>query len=69
MWWSRRWSVLEKESGLEEELRKWQAERARKQAPLAASTDTPVARDRRTVRINGRSVEIIKKPKRAAAQP
>lgn len=56
--------MLDKQSGLAEQLRQWQAERARKAdaAPLAASAP----RDRRTVRINGRDVEIVRKPRRPA---
>ncbi len=53
--------MLDKPSGIEEELRRWQAERARKDTQSVVST----ARDRRTVRINGREVEIVKKPRRA----
>lgn len=55
--------MLEKSSGLEEELRRWQAERARKTDDAGV---VATARDRRTVRVNGREVEIVKKPRRSA---
>ena len=56
--------MFDKESGLEEELRRWQAERARKTEVDVISTNS--AGDRRTVRINGREVEIVKKPRRSS---
>ncbi len=56
--------MLEKQqSGLEEELKRWRAERARKSDKDLSTAS--VSRDRRTVRINGREVEIVKKPRRA----
>lgn len=55
--------MLEKAQGLEEQLREWQAERARKGE--GGVTPPIAARDRRTVRINGREVEIVRKPRRA----
>ncbi len=56
--------MLDKGSGIEEELRRWQAERAQK----ATSEGTvSSARDRRTVRINGREVEIVKRPRRPSS--
>lgn len=55
--------MLEKASGLEEELRRWQAERARKNGDDVSVANA--ARERRTVRVNGREVEIVKKPRRS----
>lgn len=58
--------MLDKQqSGIEEELRRWQAERARKAA--APDRGSGSRRDRRTVQINGREVEIVKKPRRAGS--
>jgi hypothetical protein len=58
--------MLDKQqSGIEEELRRWQAQRARKEAD--ADLGGGSRRDRRTVRINGREVEIVKKPRRAGS--
>jgi hypothetical protein len=45
---------------LEDELRRWRADRARKQ------TSAPVSNDRRTVRVNGQEVVVVTKPKRPA---
>ena len=57
--------MLEKQpSGIEEELKRWQAERARNSEEGLSTAS--VSRDRRTVRINGREVEIVKKRRRAA---
>jgi len=55
--------MLGKASGLEEELRRWQAERSRKNDDDMSSS--AAARERRTVRVNGREVEIVKKPRRS----
>ena len=46
---------------LEDELRRWRADRARKQTPTAV-----VPNDRRTVRVNGQEVVVVTKPKRSA---
>jgi len=46
---------------LEDELRRWRADRVRKQ-----TTSTVVPNDRRTVRVNGQEVVIVTKPKRPA---
>jgi len=46
---------------LEDELRRWRANRARKQ-----TTTTAVPNDRRTVRVNGQEVVVVTKPKRSA---
>ncbi len=56
--------MLEKQTGIEQELKRWQAERARKSDKEMSAAGA--ARDRRTVRINGREVEIVKKPRRSA---
>ncbi len=50
-----------KSSGLEQELQRWREARARKQ--LAR----PILSDRRTVRVNGQEVVVVKKPKRVSA--
>jgi hypothetical protein len=47
---------------MESQLRKWREERARKQ-----STRQVAANDRRTVRVNGREVVVVTKPKRSAS--
>jgi len=49
-----------KQTDLEDELRRWRADRARKQ------TTHSVPNDRRTVRVNGQEVVVVTKPKRAA---
>ena len=51
-------------SDLEDELRRWRADRARKQTVRTAS---PI-NDRRTVRVNGQEVVVVTKPKRAAIE-
>ncbi len=56
--------MLDKGCGIEEQLRQWQAERARKSSEGMRAA--PLIRDRRTVRINGREVEIVRKPRRSA---
>lgn len=55
--------MLDKTGGLEEQLRQWQADRAQK--ARSASPVVPTVQDRRTVRINGRDVEIVRKPRRS----
>jgi len=50
-------------SDLEDELRRWRADRARKQSVRTASIN-----DRRTVRVNGQEVVVVTKPKRAAIE-
>lgn len=49
-----------KSSDLEDELRRWRADRARKHA------SGPAPNDRRTVRVNGQEVVVVTKPKRTA---
>lgn len=49
-----------KGSDLEGELRRWRADRARKQTVRQTITD------RRTVRVNGQEVVVVTKPKRSA---
>lgn len=53
--------MLDKAQGLEEQLRQWQAERVRE----GENRVTPPLGARRTVRINGREVEIVRKPRRS----
>jgi hypothetical protein len=53
--------MLDKAQGLEEQLRQWQAERVRE----GEGRVTPPLVARRTVRINGREVEIVRKPRRS----
>jgi hypothetical protein len=50
-----------KGNDLEDELRRWRADRARKQ------TDRQTINDRRTVRVNGQEVVVVTKPKRSAS--
>jgi len=50
-----------KSGDLEKELRDWREMKARKQI------SRPVSADRRTVRVNGREVEVVTKPKRTMA--
>ena len=47
-----------KASDLENQLRRWREEKARKQATRALPSD------RRTVRVNGQEVLVVVKPKR-----
>lgn len=49
-----------KGNDLEDELRRWRADRARKQTVRQTSND------RRTVRVNGQEVVVVTKPKRGA---
>ena len=48
-----------KTENLEKELRDWREARVRKQ------TSRPVTSDRRTLRVNGREVVVVTKPKRS----
>jgi len=50
-----------KSTDLEDELRRWRADRARKQST------GPAPNDRRTVRVNGQEVVVVTKPKRSAS--
>lgn len=52
---------------LEKELKRWREKRAQK--PLGARPDMPVttATDRRTVRVNGQEVVVVKKSRKALA--
>jgi len=50
-----------KSNDLEDELRRWRADRARKQ------TVRQTVNDRRTVRVNGQEVVVVTKPKRGAS--
>lgn len=53
---------------LEKELKRWREKRAQK--PVATSRDTlppPSATDRRTVRVNGQEVVVVKKGRKALA--
>lgn len=51
---------MAKTGDLEAQLRQWREDRARKQSAR------PVAKDRRTLRINGQEVVVVTKPKRHA---
>ncbi|MGD9764235.1 MAG: hypothetical protein AB7V27_11015 [Candidatus Binatia bacterium] len=51
---------MPKGGDLEDQLRKWREDRARKSAAR------PSVNDRRTVRVNGQDVVVVTKPKRAA---
>jgi hypothetical protein len=51
-------------SDLEDELRRWRADRARKQTGVR----TAPINDRRTVRVNGQEVVVVTKPKRVAIE-
>jgi hypothetical protein len=53
---------------LEKELKRWRENRAQK--PLARTRDVsalPTATDRRTVRVNGQEVVVVKKGRKALA--
>ena len=50
-----------KSSGLEQELQRWREARARKQL------GRPIPNDRRTVRVNGQEVVVVKKLRRVTA--
>ena len=50
-----------KSNDLEDELRRWRADRARKQ------TVRQTVNDRRTVRVNGQEVVVVTKPKRGTS--
>ena len=52
---------MSKSSDLENQLRKWREDRARKQSAR------PMTNDRRTVRVNGQEVVVVTKPKRTAS--
>lgn len=52
-----------KSNDLEDELRRWRADRARKQT---GGVRPAIINDRRTVRVNGQEVVVVTKPKRAS---
>ena len=57
-----------KSGGLEQELQRWREARARKQlARPVVLSDRRVVNDRRTVRVNGQEVVVVKKLKRVSA--
>jgi hypothetical protein len=56
-----------KSSGLEQELQRWREARARKQLARPVLSDRRVVNDRRTVRVNGQEVVVVRKPKRVSA--
>jgi len=56
-----------KSSGLEQELQRWREARARKQLARPVLMDRRVVNDRRTVRVNGQEVVVVKKLKRVSA--
>ena len=51
---------------LEKELKKWREKRAQKPAG-ARDLTAPPATDRRTVRVNGQEVVVVKKSRKALA--
>ena len=52
-----------KDGDLEDQLRKWREDRARK------LSSRPTPNDRRTVRVNGQEVVVVTKAKRALNPP
>jgi hypothetical protein len=54
---------MQKGGDLEDQLRKWREDRARK------LSSRPAPNDRRTVRVNGQEVVVVTKPKRAVNAP
>lgn len=61
--------MLKSTTDLEKELLKWREARAKKQPgrePASADLRTP-SNDRRTVRVNGQEVVVVKKGKRSSS--
>jgi hypothetical protein len=53
---------------LEKELKRWREKRAQKPVGVTrADTKLPPATDRRTVRVNGQEVVVVKKGRKALA--
>jgi hypothetical protein len=52
---------------LEKELKRWREKRAHKPASAARENVAPLATDRRTVRVNGQEVVVVKKGRKALA--
>jgi hypothetical protein len=53
---------------LEKELKRWREKRAHKPAlPMRGDMSLPPATDRRTVRVNGQEVVVVKKGRKALA--
>ena len=52
---------------LEKELKRWREKRAHKPSAVARENVVPPATDRRTVRVNGQEVVVVKKGRKALA--
>jgi hypothetical protein len=52
---------------LEKELKRWREKRAQKPAARSRETALPSAADRRTVRVNGQEVVVVKRGRKALA--
>jgi hypothetical protein len=52
---------------LEKELKRWREKRAQKPAVRPRDTAPPSAADRRTVRVNGQEVVVVKRGRKALA--
>jgi hypothetical protein len=52
---------------LEKELKRWREKRAQKPPAPARERAAPPATDRRTVRVNGQEVVVVKKGRKALA--
>jgi hypothetical protein len=50
---------------LEKELKRWREKRATKPGPSPRDVSLPPATDRRTVRVNGQEVVVVKKGRKA----
>ena len=52
---------------LEKELKRWREKRAQKPTSRPRDVAAPTATDRRTVRVNGQEVVVVKKGRKASA--
>jgi hypothetical protein len=52
---------------LEKELKRWREKRAQKPRPVRDAVTAPSSTDRRTVRVNGQEVVVVKKGRKALA--
>ncbi len=52
---------------LEKELKRWREKRAQKPAARPRETAPPSTADRRTVRVNGQEVVVVKRGRKALA--
>jgi hypothetical protein len=52
---------------LEKELKRWREKRAQKPAARSREAALPPAADRRTVRVNGQEVVVVKRGRKALA--